>query len=180
MIAPAPGQAFRDRYLDVPFDLSGALFVATATSLSPVPAMLREGMMVVELPGYTEAEKRTIAINNLLPLQLAHHGLKADQLQVTDEAVGAVIRGYTRETGVWRRRSATCAPKWCAVAPRETPPGSRLRRRPSWRCSARRSRMPTSPAAPGVRAPSSGCTSRRATAETCRPSKRAGCPAPGR
>ena len=101
VIAPAPGQGFRDRYLDLPFDLSGALFVATATSLAPVPAMLREGMMVIELPGYTEAEKRTIAIGHLLPLQLAHHGLTADHLDVTDEAVGAVIRGYTRETGVW-------------------------------------------------------------------------------
>ena len=65
-----------------------------------MPALLREGMMVIELPGYSEGEKRAIAINDLLPLQLAHHALTADQLQVPDEAVGAVTCGYTRETGV--------------------------------------------------------------------------------
>ena len=115
MIAPAPGQAGRDRYLDVPFDLSGALFVATATSLSPVPAMLREGMMVVELPGYIEAEKRTIATNNLLPLQLAHHGLTADQLQVTDEAVGAVSRGIGWVVRLAPRRSLGGQPEEVVV-----------------------------------------------------------------
>ena len=60
-INPPPGAAFRDRHLDLPFDLSEALFVATATRLGSVPAMLRERMRVVELPGYTEAEKRDIA-----------------------------------------------------------------------------------------------------------------------
>ena len=103
---PAPGAAVRDRYLDLPVDLSEALFVATASSLGPVPAMLRERMTVIELPGYTEAEKRAIATAHLLPRQLALHGLTADQIQVTDEAVEALIRGYTREAGVWRLRSA--------------------------------------------------------------------------
>ena len=98
---PAPGAAFRDRYLDVGFDLSEALFVATAASPGRAPAMLRERMTVVELPGYTEAEKRVIATGHLLPLQLARHGLTAEQVQVTGEAVGALIRGYTREAGVW-------------------------------------------------------------------------------
>ena len=98
---PAPGTTFRDRYLDLPFDLSGALFVATATGTGSVPPMLRERMRVIELPGYTEAEKRVIATRRLLPLQLAFHGLTADQVHVTDEAVEAVIRGYTREAGVW-------------------------------------------------------------------------------
>ena len=98
---PAPGAAFRDRYLDVGFDLSEALFVATAASPGRAPAMLRERMTVVELPGYTEAEKRVIATEHLLPLQLARHGLTAEQAQVTGEAVGALIRGYTREAGVW-------------------------------------------------------------------------------
>ena len=98
---PAPGAAFRDRYLDVGFDLSEALFVATAASPGRAPTMLRERMTVVELPGYTEAEKRVIATGHLLPLQLARHGLTAEQVQVTGEAVGALIRGYTREPGVW-------------------------------------------------------------------------------
>ena len=97
----APNAAFRDRYVDLPFDLSAALFVATASSLGRVPAMLREGMVVVELPGYTDAEKRVIAAAHLLPWQLADHGLTADQVQVTDEAMEAIISGYTRGAGVW-------------------------------------------------------------------------------
>ena len=100
-LAPMPGAAFRDRYVDLPFDLSDALFVATANRLGPVPAVLREAMTVVEVPGYTEAEKRAIAAGHLLPLQLARHGLTADQVRVTGEAVDAIVRGYTRETGVW-------------------------------------------------------------------------------
>ena len=98
---PAPGAAFRDHYLDLPFDLSEALFVATAASLASVPSKLRERMAVIELSGYTEAEKRVIATGHLLPLQLAFHGLTAGQVRITDEAVEAVIRGYTREAGVW-------------------------------------------------------------------------------
>ena len=101
VFAPMPGEAFRGRYVDVPFDLSEALFVATANSLGPVPAVLREGMTVVGVPGYTEKEKRDIAAGHLLPFQLANYGLTADQVRVTDEAVDAVMRGYTREAGVW-------------------------------------------------------------------------------
>ena len=101
VLAPRPGEAFRDRYVELPFDLSEALFVATANSLGPVPAVLREGMTVVGVPGYTEAEKRDIAAGHLLPFQLANYGLTADQVRVTDEAVDAVLRGYTREAGVW-------------------------------------------------------------------------------
>ena len=76
---PAPGTAFRDHYLDLPFDLSAALFVATTARLGSVPSMLRERMAVIELPGYTEAEKWVIATGRLLLLQLARHGLTADQ-----------------------------------------------------------------------------------------------------
>ena len=100
-IAPMPGEAFRDRYVDLPFDLSEALFVAPANSLGPVPAVLREGMAVVGVPGYTETEKRAVATGHLLPFQLASYGLTAGQVRVTDEAVDAVVRGYTREAGVW-------------------------------------------------------------------------------
>ncbi len=98
---PAPGAAFRDRYLDVAFDLSEVLFIATATSFAAVPAMLRERIAPVELPGYTEDDKRVIATEHLLPLQLDRHGLSAEQVQVTGEAIAALIRGYTREAGVW-------------------------------------------------------------------------------
>ena len=101
-VDPPPGAAFRDRFLDLPFDLSEALFVATASNLGSVPALLRERMRVVELPGYAESEKRDIAARYLLPGLLRLHGLSADQVEVSDEAVGAIIGGYTREAGVWR------------------------------------------------------------------------------
>ena len=98
---PDPAASFRDRYLDFPLELSEALFIATATRPAAVPAMLRERLSVVELPGYTDAEKRVIATRRLLPLQLARHGLTAGQVHVTGEALGALIGGYTREAGVW-------------------------------------------------------------------------------
>ena len=100
-IAPAPGAAFHDGYVDLPFDLAEALFVATANSLGSVPAVLRETMTVIELPGYTDVDKRVIAKEHLLPWQLACHGLTADQVRVADEAIEAMIRGYTRNAGVW-------------------------------------------------------------------------------
>ena len=68
--------------------------------------MLRERMRVVELPGYAEAEKRDIAARYLLPAQLRLHGLTADQVDVTDEALGTIIGGDTREAGVWRLAAA--------------------------------------------------------------------------
>ncbi len=105
-VDPRRGAAFRDRYLDLPIDLSEALFVATAVRLGSVPAMLRARMRVVELPGYTEAEKRVIAARSLLPELLRLYGLPAGAVEVTDEAVGTIIRGYTREAGVWRLAGA--------------------------------------------------------------------------
>ena len=101
VLDPVPGAVFRDRYLDLPFDLSEALFVATAVRLGSVPPMLRERMRVIELPGYTATEERVIATRHLLPLQLALHGLTAGQVRISDEAMDAVIGGYTREAGVW-------------------------------------------------------------------------------
>ena len=100
------GAAFCDRYLDLPINLSEALFVVTASRLGSVPAALRERMRVVELPGYTETEKRVIAARSLLPGLLRLHGLTAGEVEVTDEAVGVIIRGYTREAGVWRLAAA--------------------------------------------------------------------------
>ena len=105
-VDPMRGAAFCDRYLELPFDLSEALFVATASRLGSVPAGLRERMRVVELPGYTETEKRVIAARSLLPGLLRLHGLTAGEVEVTDEAVGVIIRGYTREAGVWRLAAA--------------------------------------------------------------------------
>ena len=102
VLDPAPGATFRDRYLDLPFDLSEAIWVATPASFGTVPAVLRERMRVIELPGYTEAENCVIATGHLLPLQRMLHELTADQVRVTGEAVEVLVRGYTREAGVWR------------------------------------------------------------------------------
>ena len=178
-IAPRPGEAFRDRYVDVPFDLSEALFVATANSLGPLPAVLREGMTVVAVPGYTEAEKRDIAAGHLLPFQLASYGLTADQVRVTDEAVDAVVRATRgkRGCGGWRTRWARSAPRWCAGGPRATRRRSRSRRRCSPGCWARRCRpRRSSPAAPGGPASRSDCAG-RPPAATCSSSRPAACPA---
>ena len=101
LLDPAPGATFRDHCLDVPLDLSGALLVATATNLGSVPATLRERMTVIELSGYTDAEKRIIAAGHLVPFALALHRLTADDIRFTDAAVDAIVRGYARKAGVW-------------------------------------------------------------------------------
>ena len=75
--------------------------MATATNLGSVPAMLRERMTVIELSGYTDAEKRVIATEHLLPLAVAFHRLTADDVRFTDAAVDTIVRGYARKAGVW-------------------------------------------------------------------------------
>ena len=97
---------FRDRYVDLPVDLSEVLVVATATRLRPVPPMLREWLKVVEVPGYTAEEKAVIAVEHLLPAAIRLNGLAADHLEVTDEALRSVIRGYAWHAGLWSLLSA--------------------------------------------------------------------------
>ena len=102
-VAPAPGAAFRDHYLDLPLDLSDAVFVATANSLGAVPRMWRERMSVLDLPGYTEREKRVIATRHLLPWQLAPHGLTAAALRPRRSTV--VLPPPARPTAIARSPS---------------------------------------------------------------------------
>ena len=98
-----PGQRanFRDRYLDVRFDLSDVLFVATVTGSRAVPSMLRERLTVVEVPGYTAEEKQVIAVDHLLPAAIRLNGLAPEHVEVTDEALRSVIHGYAWDNGLW-------------------------------------------------------------------------------
>ena len=93
-------RAYRDHYLEVPYDLSDVLFITTANTLDTVPAPLLDRMEVIELGSYTDEEKVMIAKNHLIPKQLAKHGLKKSQLRISEEAVREIIACYTRESGV--------------------------------------------------------------------------------
>ena len=92
--------AFRDHFIEIPFDLSGVFFIATANDLSAIPGPLRDRMEIIELPSYTREEKFHIAKNHLLPKQMSRHGLKAAQCRLADDGIYAIIDGYTREAGV--------------------------------------------------------------------------------
>ncbi len=101
VLDPEQNANFRDHYLDVPFDLSKVLFVATANWMDPIPEPLRDRMEILELPGYTEEEKIHIAKRFLLPRQTKEHGLTlGEQIEFTDESLHDLIHHYTREAGV--------------------------------------------------------------------------------
>ena len=93
-------KTYRDHYLEIPFDLSGCLFITTANTLDTVPRPLLDRMEVIELGSYTDEEKRMIAKNHLIPKQLAKHGLKKTQLRLSEDALMEIITCYTRESGV--------------------------------------------------------------------------------
>jgi len=92
--------AFRDHFIELPFDLSEVLFITTANNLDPIAPPLLDRMEVIELPSYTREEKFNIAKLHLIPKQIAKHGLKATQLRIADDAVYELIDSYTREAGV--------------------------------------------------------------------------------
>jgi ATP-dependent Lon protease len=101
VLDPEQNSSFRDHYLDVPFDLSKVLFIATANWIDPIPEPLRDRMEIIELAGYTEVEKLHIARKYLIPKQAGEHGLKVgEQLEFTDDGVREIIHSYTREAGV--------------------------------------------------------------------------------
>ncbi len=97
---PEQNSHFTDHYVEVPFDLSSVLFVATANLLENIPAALRDRMEVIRFSGYTEQEKLHIATEYLLPKKIAEHGLKKTQLKVSKEVLNSLVREYTRESGV--------------------------------------------------------------------------------
>jgi ATP-dependent Lon protease len=100
VLDPEQNGTFRDHYLDLPFDLSKVLFICTANTLDTIPGPLLDRMDVIQLSGYTEDEKLGIAKRYLVPKQLAAHGLKRTQLQLSDRMLRTIVREYTREAGV--------------------------------------------------------------------------------
>ena len=100
VLDPEQNSTFRDNYLGVPFDLSRVMFITTANILDTIPGPLRDRMEVIDLPGYVEDEKLEIARRYLVDRQLKANGLTAEQAEITDEALRAIIRDYTREAGV--------------------------------------------------------------------------------
>lgn len=100
VLDPAQNHTFRDHYLEVDLDLSEVVFIATANVADTIPGPLLDRMDVIRLDGYTEAEKVFIANRYLLPRQIERAGLSTDELAVSDELIGKIIRGWTREAGV--------------------------------------------------------------------------------
>lgn len=100
LLDPEQNSEFRDTYLDVPFDLSEVFFICTANTLDTIPGPLRDRMEIIQLSGYTEQEKLSIARQYLVPRQVRENGLRQSEIDFEDEALMAIIRDFTREAGV--------------------------------------------------------------------------------
>ncbi len=110
VLDPEQNNTFADHYLEIPFDLSNVMFVATANVADPIPPPLRDRMEILEIPGYTRNEKLAIARQHLIPKQIEEHGITKEMLDIQDPAVDSIIDHYTREAGVrtLERQIASC------------------------------------------------------------------------
>ncbi|HVP94599.1 MAG TPA: endopeptidase La [Methanoregulaceae archaeon] len=105
VLDPEQNSTFSDHYLEVPYDLSDVLFIATANTLTTIPAPLLDRMELIEISGYTKNEKFAIARDHLLPSTLEEHGLDSDKVRIEDDALNVIIEKYTREAGVrWLKK----------------------------------------------------------------------------
>ncbi len=100
VLDPEQNFSFQDNYLEVPFDLSKVLFIATGNLMDPIPPPLRDRMEIIQLPGYTQQEKIEIGKRFLVPKQMENHGLTAKHIDFTDEAMVELVQAYTKEAGV--------------------------------------------------------------------------------
>jgi ATP-dependent Lon protease len=100
VLDPEQNNTFSDHYLEIPYDLSHVMFIATANVADPIPPPLRDRMEILEIPGYTRNEKKAIARQHLVPKQLEEHGISNKQLDITDPSIELLVDHYTREAGV--------------------------------------------------------------------------------
>jgi ATP-dependent Lon protease len=100
VLDPEQNNSFQDNYLEVPFDLSKVLFIATGNLPDPIPAALRDRMEIIQVPGYTQREKAEIGRRFLIPKQMENHGLKPGRVEITEEALTELVQAYTKEAGV--------------------------------------------------------------------------------
>ncbi|XP_052717630.1 lon protease homolog 2, peroxisomal-like [Crassostrea angulata] len=100
VLDPEQNNTFTDHYLNVPFDLSQVLFIATANNMATIPPALLDRMEIIQIPGYTQEEKVTIALRHLLPKQITENGLTQEQIQIPEDTLKVIVAKYTREAGV--------------------------------------------------------------------------------
>ncbi|EDV25564.1 uncharacterized protein TRIADDRAFT_50226 [Trichoplax adhaerens] len=121
VLDPEQNNTFTDHYLNVPFDLSQVMFIATANTLHTIPSALLDRMEVIEVPGYTQEEKVEIGARHLVAKQLTQHGLRNDQLEIPSETIKVIVSRYTREAGVRsleRKLGAICRAAAIKIAER--------------------------------------------------------------